>query len=116
MTDTDTQEVETETKEAALPPEQEDRIVDKVVNKLKEIVLAPAALVEDDPEDETEVVTKEPTTVKEIETDMEAQVRAQLKKIGAEEEHAKEHEKLKTEPERPPVQVGRVTRALWGAG
>ena len=43
-------------------------------------------------------------------------VRAALHKIGAEEEHQKEHEKLKAEPERPPVQVGRVTRTLWGGG
>lgn len=102
---------------AALPPEQEDRIVDKVVNKIKEIVL-PAR--EADPVDEEiidpDAKVKEPTSVKEIENDMEAQVRTQLKKIGAEEEHAKEHEALKKEAERPPVTVGRVTRALWGDG
>lgn len=113
-TEAETETEETETK--ALPPEQEDRIVDKVVNKLKEIVLAPVALVEDETEVEVETPTKEPTSVKEIENDMEAQVRAQLKKIGAEEEHAKEHEKLKAETERPPVMVGKITRAMWGDG
>src|ERR1700677_424801 len=87
----------------ALPPEQEERIVTKVVDRVKavigDIVGAPKE-VADDPA-EPEVKVKEPTTVKEIETDMEAQVREALKKIGAEEEHAKEHEKLKAEPERP---------------
>ncbi len=107
--------VETEAK--AIPPEQEDRIVDKVVNKIKEIVLAPGEVIEDKADEVVEdAPVKEPTTVKEIENDMEAQVREALKKIGAEEEHAKEHEKLKAEAERPPVQVGRVTRALWGGG
>jgi hypothetical protein len=106
-----------DTEEAAIPPEQEDRIVDKVVNKLKDIVLKPAEVLDDDePEEVAEEVTKEPTTVKEIETDFEAQVRKELAKIKAEDDHAAEHEKLKAEPERPPVQVGRVTRALWGQG
>lgn len=102
---------------AALPPEQEDRIVDRVVSKIKEVVLAPgAALDELDDDDDDDPPAKEPTSVKEIETDMESQVRQQLKKIKAEDEHAAEHEKLKAEPEREPVMVGRVTRALWGNG
>lgn len=100
----------------AIPPEQEDRIVDKVVGKLKEIVLAPADVLDDELDDEPDKVTKEPTSVKEIETDMEAQVRQQLRKIKAEDEHEEEHKKLKAEPEREPVTVGRVTRALWGDG
>jgi hypothetical protein len=103
----------------ALPPEQEERIVTKVVDRVKsvlsDIVGTPKVAEEEEPEVE-EKVTKEPTTVKEIETDMEAQVREALKKIGAEEEHQKQHETLKQEAERPPVQVGRVTRALWGGG
>jgi hypothetical protein len=115
MAETETESVETETN-AALPPEQEDRIVDKVVNRIKDIVMAPAEVLDEATDDEPEKPAKEPTSVKEIENDMEAQVRAQLKKIGAEEEHAKEHESLKKEAERPPVQVGRVTRALWGNG
>lgn len=115
MTDTP-EETETET-QAAIPPEQEERIVDKVVGKIKEIIGKPAAIVEDEePEDEAEEVTKEPTTVKEIETDFEAQVRKELAKIKAEDDHAAEHEKMKAEPERAPVQVGKVTRALWGDG
>jgi len=112
-------EPDEETVDDALPPEQEERIVTKVVDRVKsvlaDIVGKPAEVVEE-AEPEPEKVVKEPTTVKEIETDMEAQVREALKKIGAEEEHAKEHEKLKAEPERPPVTVGRVTRALWGDG
>lgn len=116
MTKEKEEEIEPEV-ETELPPEQEDRIVDKVVSKLKEIVLAPAALLEDETEDdETEKTTKEPTSVKEVETDMEAQVRKELAKIKAEDDHAAEHEKLKAEPEREPVMVGRVTRALWGDG
>jgi hypothetical protein len=103
----------------ALPPEQEERIVTKVVDRVKsvlsDIVGAPKE-VETETEEVPEKGTKEPSTVKEIETDMEAQVREALKKIGAEEEHAKEHEKMKQEPEREPIQVGRVTRALWGGG
>lgn len=111
-----TEEV-TEPEAKAIPPEQEDRIVDKVVNKIKEIVLAPGEILDEATKDEPDdKPAKEPSSVKEIENDMEAQVRAQLKKIGAEEEHAKQHEALKKEIERPPVQVGRVTRALWGGG
>lgn len=107
---------ETETA-AELPPEQEERIVAKVVSKIKEIVLPAEEVVEDEPlVEEPEAKVKEPTTVKEIETDMEAQVRAALHKIGAEEEHQKQHETLNKEAERVPVQVGRVTRALWGDG
>ena len=112
-------EPEEETVDDALPPEQEERIVTKVVDRVKsvlsDIVGTPKVAEEEEPEVE-EKVTKEPTTVKEIETDMEAQVREALKKIGAEEEHQKQHETLKKEAERPPVQVGRVTRALWGGG
>jgi len=100
---------------AELPPEQEERIVDKVIAAVKGVLTQPKEVVDDEPVVE-EKVTKEPTTVKEIETDMEAQVREALKKIGAEEEHQKQHETLKKEAERPPVQVGRVTRALWGGG
>ena len=106
---------ETETA-AELPPEQEDRIVDKVIAAVKGVLTQPKEVAEEIPEEAPEKVTKEPTTVKEIETDMEAQVREALKKIGAEEEHQKQHETLKQEAERPPVQVGRVTRALWGGG
>lgn len=102
---------------AGLPPEQEDRIVDKVVDKVKgviaDIVGTPKAAVDDDDDDDEEIV-KEPTTLREIENDMEAQVRDALDKIRGEEEAA---EKIpKKEAERVPVQVGRVTRALWGDG
>lgn len=118
MADEEETTTETEPQAKAIPPEQEDRIVDKVVNKIKEIVLAPGEKLEELTEDEDgdEDPVKEPTTVREIENDMEAQVRAQLKKIRAEEDHAAEHEKLKQEPEREPVTVGKVTRALWGNG
>lgn len=105
--------------EDALPPEQEERIVDKVVDRVKSVIsdiVGKPAELEDEVEEEPEKTAKEPTTVKEIETDMEAQVREALKKIGAEEEHQAEHQKLKAETERVPVQVGRVTRALWGDG
>jgi hypothetical protein len=110
---------EESTEENELPPEQEERIVDRVVDKVKSIVAdltGKPATVEEEVEEPPAAAVKEPTTIKEIETDMESQVRAALKKIGAEEEHAKEHEKLKAETERAPVQVGRVTRALWGTG
>jgi hypothetical protein len=112
-------EPEEEVDDDALPPEQEERIVTKVVDRVKsvlsDIVGAPSKDAEP-VEEELAAPAKEPTTVKEIETDMEAQVREALKKIGAEEEHQKQHETLKKEAERPPVQVGRVTRALWGGG
>lgn len=109
-------EKETDTDAPALPPEQEDRIVDRVVNQIKEIVLPPKAALDDALTDDEEKEPKEPTSVKEIETDMESQVREQLKKIRAEGDHAAEHEKLRAEPEREPVTVGRVTRVLWGEG
>jgi hypothetical protein len=104
-----------------LPPEQEERIVEKVVSKVKDTLrdIFPAAKSGDpEPDEEPAEVPeeKEPTTVKEIENDMEAQVRAAVEKIGAEEQHKQEHEKLKKEVERAPVQVGKVTRFLWGGG
>ena len=114
-------EAEPDARDETLAPEDEDRIVDKVVDRVKavltDLVGKPKAEVEGEGEAEVEVeAKKEPSTVKEIETDMEAQVRKQLAKIMADEEHAKDHEKLKKEPERPPVTVGKVTRFLWGGG
>ena len=111
----ETDEIEDDTSDA-LPPEQEERIVDKVVSKLKEFVKSPVDEKEETDEEIAETVTKEPTTQRGIEEDMTAQVRAAMQKIGAEEEHQHEHEKLKKEIERPPVQVGKVTRFLWGGG
>jgi hypothetical protein len=107
---------EEETDEATeLPPAQEERIVDKVVNRVKQVVseMLPAKAAETEPVEEVAEPVKEPVTVREIEQDMESQVRAAVEKIGAEKEHAEAHEKIK-EAERAPVQAGKVTRFLWG--
>ncbi len=114
-------EAEPEVEDETLAPEDEDRIVDKVVDRVKavltDLVGKLKAEVEGEGVAEVEVEEKkEPSTVKEIETDMEAQVRKALEKIGADEEHAKQHETIKKEAERPPVTVGKVTRFLWGGG
>ena len=110
-------DVEPEQDEEDLAPAEEDRIVDRVVDRVKgvlaDLVGKPAAEPEAEPEAGP---VKEPTTTREIETDMEAQVRAAMGKIGAEEDHAKQHETIKKEAERSPVTVGKVTRFLWGGG
>ena len=116
MADDETQEETTE----ELPPEQEERIVDKVVSKVKAVVAdlfpPPDTSDPEQVEHEAEGLPKEPTTIKEIESDMEAQVRAALSKIGAEKEHEEQHKKLAQETERTPVRVGKVTNFLWGPG
>jgi hypothetical protein len=113
MSDDETQEEESSTE---LPPEQEDRIVDKVVSKVKDtlndLFKGPGEPAKE-AESETEEEVKEPTSIREIEDDMEAKVRAVMGDITAEEDHKKIHEQLKKEAERPPVQYSKVTRWFW---
>lgn len=111
---------EHEHESTGLPPEQEERIVDKVVSKVRGVIsdLTGSKPVEKPEETEEDTETPpEPTSIKEIEADMESKVREALTKIGADEAHQKEHERLaamKKEPERQPVQMGKVTRWMWG--
>lgn len=97
-----------------LDPEERKSIVREVIDAVKDIVKAPEAVTEEATEEPTEEKVKEPTTIREIEADAESAVREALKKVTAEEEHAKQHETLKKEIERPPIQYGKMTRALWG--
>lgn len=113
------QETETtETTAEALPPEQEERIVDKVVAKVRDLVGTLTGAGDGDGEGgagEAEPIetTPEPSTPRQVEAETEEQVRQALEKLKGEEEHRKEHEKIR-ELERPPAVVSRVTRALWG--
>jgi hypothetical protein len=113
------EELETQETKETIPPEQEDRIVDKVTAKVKdifkEIVGTPATPTEE-VDEVVEPVEKEPDTPKAIEADMEAQVRAAVAKIEGEKKHEDDHEKLRHEPERAPSELRRVTKALWGGG
>jgi hypothetical protein len=74
----------------------------------------PPAEVEADGSEGGDSPPKEPTSAKEIESSMEAEVRTALEKISADEKHAADHDKLAKEVERAPKQLGRVTQALWG--
>ena len=100
-----------------IPEAQEDRIVDKVVNRLRDTIdtlTGKGGDPDPDPEPVTDPKTAEPTTAKGIEDDMESQVRKALEKVTADDKHKADHEKLAKETERTPETLGRVARALWG--
>ena len=102
-----------------VPAEQEDRIVNKVVDRLKnyisDVVTGGEGKGADGPGegDGASPPEPEPSTPREVEAASEDAVRAAVEKINAEKEHAAEHAKLR-EPERPPQQFSRLTKALWG--
>lgn len=104
----------------ALPPEQEERIVDKVVNRVRDVVddlIGKAKggdpVADDEPvvDDDTPDPLESPRTT---EANMESEVKAALEKIQAEERHAEDHARLEREAERAPVTLGRITQKLWG--
>jgi len=106
---------------AAVSEEQEKRLIDKAVEAAKAVALEIVETVtgrvpEETPEETPPETTPEPTTAKGVEDDLESKVREAVHKIGAEEQHAKDHERLAKEAERTPIQLGRVTRFLWGGG
>ena len=106
--------------QAQLPPEQEERIVDKVVRKVKEVLGASGEVAEEGESggsEEGEQTGSEddvPSSPRQVEASTEGQVREALRAIQAEEQHAQEHERIKKETERQPVSVSRITRAIWG--
>jgi hypothetical protein len=114
MSDNPEPEVESE-----IPPAQEDRIVDRAVSKLRKVIqdLIPVPDTKDPEQVEHEAadLPAEPTTTREIEKDLESQVRAAMQKIHAGDEHEEEHKKIKQEIERPPMTFNRVTKFLWGS-
>lgn len=117
----ETTETETTTETAAVPPEQEERIVDKVVGKVKEVIKeivgepAPDEGVEEGVSDGA-LEPSEPSTPRQQESQMEDLVRGELARIGAMEEQAKINEHVKAEMERPPVAMKKITQFLWGGG
>jgi hypothetical protein len=102
-----------------VPSAQEDRIVDRAVTKLRKVIqdLLPVPDPKDPEQVEHEVagLPAEPTTTREVEKDLEAQVAAAMKKIHASDEHEQEHKKIKEEKERPPMTFNKVTKFLWGS-
>lgn len=106
-----------------LSPAEEERLTDKIVGKVRQLIdevktatgRPPAG--DDEGGDGSEEVAQppEPSTSREIEAASEDAVRAAVERIAAEKEHAAEHAKIK-ELERPPQQFSRLTRALWGDG
>jgi len=107
---------------AAVSAEQEKRLIDKAVAAAKAVAKEIVETVtgtapEETPLEETPLEeTPEPTTAKGVEDDLEAKVRDAVHKIGAEEQHAADHERIKREAERQPAALGKVTRFLWGGG
>lgn len=102
-----------------LPPAQEDRIVDKVVSKIKEIV-GPAGA------SSGETPSAPPAGPAATERDMEDQVRRGVEKeITARERknaaaearrlHDEEHERMRSLVETPPKVYSKLTTALWGS-
>jgi hypothetical protein len=86
-----------------------------VVAKVKPIIENLIGGPEEPGGEEPEHPATEPTTQKGIEDDTEAKVRAALEGVTKEKEHDAEHEALHQRVlERPPRQVSRLTKAIWG--
>lgn len=115
--------MEPEEATAGIDPEQEDRIVNRTVEAVKEELRGLVAEVVggvgkkppvEEEEGPAEKATVEPSTSqREIEILSEEQVRAAVERITADKEHAEHHAHLK-EAERPPQQFSRITKAIWG--
>lgn len=121
-TDTDTTPPEGEQVTEHLSPAEEERLTDKIVNKVKELIEEVKTVTGRPPSGDGEggdgseaeaPASPEPSTSREVEADAEDKVRAAVERITAEKEHAAEHAKIK-ELERPPQQFSRLTKALWG--
>lgn len=104
----------------SIPVEQEDRIVDKVVGKLKDFVQGGAAPSTSGEEGEGggsgPPTSTTPSSPAQVEINAEDVVRRELKKIMVAEDHEHEHEHLRQELERPPQVVPWLTRKIWGGG
>jgi hypothetical protein len=123
MAETETKEPTTteDTEAGDLAPETEERIVDKVVNRVRDVVDAAIAAAKGTTTEvetetgETETGAKVTETARTQEIDMEALVRAEVAKIlptGKEAEPVVQE--VKKELERAPVQMRRDTKFLWG--
>jgi hypothetical protein len=113
--------------DSSIPAEQEDRIVDKVVEKVRgwvEQVTGPGGAPAES--ESGEGTATAPLGSAATEADMEHKVKAAVEKeITAKERrsaaadaraaHDAEHEKLRAAIERPPRTHSRLTTALWGA-
>ena len=123
MAETETKETDTEETEGTtdLAPETEERIVDKVVNRIRDVVdsMVEAAKggtkeVGGEVEDPgTETTGTETARTQEI--NMEALVKAEVAKImGTGKEADDAVKEVKKELERAPIQMRRDTKFLWG--
>lgn len=112
--------------DSSLPPEQEERIVDKVVGKVKEfldeVVGGGAA---SDGGDQSPRSTA-PATPAATEADFESKVREgvakeitrkerQTERQRRDAEHQAEHERLAALAETPPKTFSKLTTAIWGS-
>ncbi len=105
--------------EPEVSPEEEARIVDRVVERVKTYIQevvgtgngGQSAVAEEGGDGSDP--SSEPSTPRQVETASEDAVRAAVEKISAEKEHAEAHAKIK-ENERPPRQFSRLTTTLWG--
>lgn len=123
MAETKTEETTTETTEAetgGLPPEQEERIVDKVVNRIRDVVdsmvdAAKGGTKEAETETTETTETTGTETARTQEINMEALVKAEVAKIvGTGKEADDTVKEVKKELERAPIQMRRDTKFLWG--
>ena len=115
--------------DSSLPPEQEDRIVDRIFRKIESTikdVVGPGEGGERRPPGSLEGSPTAPPGPAATEADMERRVRDQVdKEITAKERrsaaaearaaHDAEHEKIRAQIEKPPRVYSRLTRIVWGS-
>lgn len=112
--------------DSEVPPEQEDRIVDKVVAKVRDVFqeIVGAGGGSDDGGDASPT-SHAPAGPAATEADMERQVREGVAKEitarerktqrqAAAEAHEAEHEKMRSLVETPPKTYSKLTTAMWG--
>lgn len=111
--------------DSSLPPEQEERIVDKVVSKVKDVLSEIVGPGERSDGGDAEPPPG-PASPAATEADMERTVRegvqreitARERKSAAAEArraHDEEHERLRAAVEKPPQTFSRLTTAMWGS-
>lgn len=111
--------------DSSIPPEQEERIVDKVVDKIKGFVSDIAGPGREAGEGEPPSAPAAPPGPAATEADMEQRVKNAVESeitskerrsaaAEARRAHDEEHERIRGLVEKPPKTYSRLTSALWG--
>ena len=112
----DTEPAKEPTKKVETTEAQIARIAREVTEKmLRAVGIAPDDKGEPTKEEtKTEEKPKKRPSLRDEEDAMAEAVRREIGRVRSEEDHAKEHEKLKQLAEKPPATVRRLTRMVWG--